>query len=159
MTRLNRITILRSLLNHYHLGSLEAIRDALSQEGIRISMGTLSADLTQLCVAKVHTPEGVRYVLPDNPLYRRTSGLEMLPTSFRGSGFRRLSFSGNLCVMHTQPGYAAAIASDIDAAELPVVLGTIAGNDTILIILAERTSQETAIDALATIVPAIKSLY
>ena len=60
--------------------------------------------------------------------------------------------------MHTRAGYASGLASDIDAHKLSNVIGTIAGDDTILLIMAEGVSRQDFIDELATVVPAIKSV-
>ena len=52
-------------------------------------------------------------------------------------GFVSLNFSGNMAVIKTKPGYASSLAYDVDNHNLPGVLGTIAGDDTLLIVLAE----------------------
>ena len=76
----------------------------------------------------------------------------------RASGFESIDFSGNLAVVHTRPGYAGGLASDIDARSLPTIIGTIAGDDTVLIIMTEGTERQSLIDDLATVIPAIKSV-
>ena len=62
-----------------------------------------------------------------------------------------LTFSGNLAVMHTPPGHAGHVAYDIDNAHLPEVLGTIAGDDTVLIVLDEKAERKQVMDAIAEI--------
>ena len=60
--------------------------------------------------------------------------------------------------MHTRPGYASSLASDIDSHHPDTVLGTIAGDDTILIILREGADRDLFLNQLAEIIPAIKSV-
>lgn len=153
--RTNRIPVLRMILSNQALGSLEEIMKELAKHGCSVSQGTLSIDLRKLQIAKIHTPEGPRYVLPDSPYYRRNIDNSVVEQISRSSGFRKISFSGNLCVIHTRPGYANAIASDIDALSLPPVIGSIAGEDTILLILAEGTRKEEVIDQLSEMIPAV----
>ena len=71
---------------------------------------------------------------------------------------KSIRFSGNLAVLHTRPGYAGGLALDIDAQKLPAVLGTIAGDDTILIVMQEDTDREAFVEELAAVLPSVKSL-
>ncbi len=76
------------------------------------------------------------YVLPNNIMYKRStdqSAGEML----RNNGFISLQFSGNIAVIRTRPGYASSMAYDIDNNEFSEILGTIAGDDTIMLVLRE----------------------
>lgn len=153
--RYNRTLILRMILKTREMGSLEDIQEALFREGYKVSLGTISNDLRQLRVAKVKTTTGQRYILPDNPLYQRILDDDGPTPSLRNAGFKRITFSGNLAVMHTEKGYATAIGADIDAAELNAVAGTVAGIDTLLIVIAEGVPRREFIEALSTIVPAV----
>lgn len=153
--RLNRTHILRMLLKTHEMGSLEEIQEALHREGYRVSLGTVSNDLHQLRVAKVKTPTGQHYVLPDNPLYQRILVNDGPTPSLRNAGFRSITFSGNLAVMHTERGYASAIGTDIDAAQLNTVAGTVAGIDTLLIVVAEGVPRADFLRELSQIVPAV----
>ncbi|MBQ6658267.1 MAG: arginine repressor, partial [Prevotella sp.] len=96
------------------------------------------------------------YVLPNDTMYKRIStpkaAMEMLQTS----GFLSINFSGNIGVIKTRPGYASSIAYNIDNAAITDILGTIAGDDTILIVIKQGVEEETIIDELSTIIPNIK---
>lgn len=157
-TRLERFEVLRVILSSSEKGSHEEILEELARNGIKVTQATLSRDLSRLNAMKVITPQGYRYVLPDNPLYNRTIDPKVVPEYLRNTGFERLEFSGNIAVMHTRPGYASGLASDIDAHHLDSVIGTVAGDDTILIVMSERVERQTFVDELATVVPAIKSV-
>ena len=66
-------------------------------------------------------------------------------------GALSMKFSGNLAVIHTPPGHAAHVAYDIDQVQLPDVLGTIAGDDTVLIVLDENAERKAVMDRIAEI--------
>ena len=157
--RMQRLEVLRVLLLSNEMGSHEEILQELARNGCVVTQATLSRDLNKLHAAKVLNGRGgYRYVLPENPLYRRTIRPEVVPQYLRNTGFTSISFSGNLAILHTRPGYAARLASDIDSHKLSTVAGTIAGDDTILVIISEGTSRQDFTDELATIIPAVKSV-
>ncbi len=156
--RIDRLEMIRVILSSSEMRSHEQILSELAKNKINVTQATLSRDLSKLHAMKVITTDGYRYVLPGNPLYRRTMRPETVPQFLRNTGFERIDFSGNLAVMHTRPGYAGGLASDIDAHHLSSVIGTIAGDDTVLIVVAENTDRQTFINELATIVPAVKSI-
>ena len=130
--------------------------DYLEKEGFELTQATLSRDLKQLKVAKAANMNGKYvYVLPNNIMYKRSndqSASEMLMTS----GFVSLQFSGNIAVIRTRPGYASSMAYDIDNRECPVILGTIAGDDTIMLVVHEAASHEEVRAFLSQIIPNIK---
>ena len=65
----------------------------------------------------------------------------------------RVDFSGNLMVVHTPPGHASMVAYDIDNAHYPFFLGTVAGDDTVLVVLQEDLERDKARVAISEIVP------
>ena len=69
------------------------------------------------------------------------------------SGFISLNFSGNMAVIRTRPGYASSIAYDIDNANIPQIIGTIAGDDTIFIACEEGCSRDSIREALSALIP------
>lgn len=156
--RYNRLDTLRVILSSREAGSQESILRELSRHGYDVTQATLSRDLRKLQATKMSGPRGYRYVLPDHPGYRRASTPGAVADYLRNTGFTGIDFSGNMAVIHTRPGYAGGLASDIDAHALPCIIGTIAGDDTILLVMAEGASRQEMIDALAEIVPAIKSV-
>lgn len=156
--RYDRLDTLRIILNNREAGSQESILRELSRHGYDVTQATLSRDLRKLRASKVPGPKGYRYVLPDHPGYRRTTSPGAVADYLRNTGFEGIDFSGNLVVLHTRPGYAAGLASDIDAHRMPCIVGTIAGDDTILIVSAEGVDRQVVIDSLAEVVPAIKSV-
>ncbi|MGM9688314.1 MAG: arginine repressor [Alloprevotella sp.] len=156
--RMQRLEVLRVILASSSMGSHEDILKELAQNGWNITQATLSRDLSKLHAAKVLGPEGYRYILPESPLYRRTVKPEIVPEYLRNTGFLSIDFSGNLAILHTRPGYAAGLASDIDSHKLHTVVGTVAGDDTILAVMNEAVERQEFIDELSTVIPAIKSI-
>lgn len=148
---------LKMLISSMELGSQDEVLKALEKEGFKLTQATLSRDLKQLKVAKAASMNGKYvYVLPNDTMYKRIAtpkaAMEMLQTS----GFLSINFSGNIGVIKTRPGYASSIAYNIDNAAITDILGTIAGDDTILIVIKQGVEEETIIDELSTIIPNIK---
>ena len=130
--------------------------DAINREGFELTQATLSRDLKQLKVAKAASMNGKYvYVLPNNIMYKRStdqSAGEML----RNNGFISLQFSGNIAVIRTRPGYASSMAYDIDNNEFSEILGTIAGDDTIMLVLREGVATSKIRQLLSLIIPNIE---
>ncbi len=152
----NRLDAIKMIISSKDISSQEELLQALDKEGFELTQATLSRDLKQLKVAKAANMNGKYvYVLPNNIMYKRSndqSASEMLMTS----GFISLHFSKNIAVIHTRPGYASSMAYDIDNRECPAVLGTIAGDDTIMMVLHEAASHEEVRMFLSQIIPNIK---
>jgi transcriptional regulator of arginine metabolism len=79
------------------------------------------------------------YLLPDSPLRNRNGATGNVPLA---EAFVSIAFSSNVAVMKTRPGYAAGIAADIDRGGLKSVLGTVAGYDTIFLIIKEGYTKQ-----------------
>lgn len=121
----------------------------MEAEGFIVTQATLSRDLKQLKVAKAASMNGrYVYVLPNETMYRRVQkplpAREMMLTP----GFLSIQFSGNIGVIKTRPGYASSIAYNIDNSDIPEILGTIAGDDTIMIVVKEGVQEFEIIDLL-----------
>lgn len=151
----NRLNTIKMLISGSEIGSQEELLEILQNHGFELTQATLSRDLKQLKVAKAATPSGnYVYVLPNDAMYRRTStDLSFNPNMPINNGYRSIQFSGNMAVIKTKPGYAGCIAYDIDHAGVPEVLGTIAGDDTIILILQENTDREIVRRRLVKIIP------
>lgn len=153
----SRMEALKMLISSKELGSQEEVLQALEKEGFKLTQATLSRDLKQLKVAKAASMNGKYvYVLPNDTMYKRITkprtALEMLQTS----GFLSISFSGNMGVIKTRPGYASSIAYNIDNSDSPNIIGTIAGDDTIFIVIKEGSTVDTVIEDLSVIIPNIR---
>ena len=153
----NRLEALRLIISSQQLGSQEELLNALQKEGFKLTQATLSRDLKQLKVAKAATMGGnYVYVLPNETMYKRVSSPASVREMMRMSGFVSANFSGNIGVIKTRPGYASSIAWHIDNSDIPMILGTIAGDDTIFIVLKEGYTHQEVIDELNMRVPSLK---
>ena len=139
----NRLETLKLLISSQEIGCQEDLLKALSAEGFHITQATLSRDLKQLKVAKAASINGkYTYVLPNETMYKRVTTPRTAREMMKVSGFQSVSYSGNLGVMKTRPGYASSIAYNIDNGGIVQILGTISGNDTIFIAFREPYDEE-----------------
>ncbi len=114
-------------------GTQEQIVDRLGKEGFRVTQATVSRDLEELGAVRRRTGDRTLYSLsptngPPAGLGRRVLGELVASTAV----------SGNLVVVRTFPGLAPTVAAVLDSLELPGALGTVAGDDTVLVVAAER---------------------
>ena len=145
----DRLEVLRLIISSRQLGSQEELLKALREEGFFVTQATLSRDLKQLKVAKASTMKGTYvYVLPNDTMYQRVGNLSSAREMMQRNGVLGVKFSGNMCVIKTRPGYASSIASNIDQADVPEVLGTVAGYDSILMVMAEGATKEELMASL-----------
>ena len=153
----NRLEALRLIISSQQLGSQDELLGALQKEGFKLTQATLSRDLKQLKVAKAASMSGnYVYVLPNETMYKRVSSPNSIREMMKVPGFVSINFSGNIGIIKTRPGYASSIAWNIDNSDVPEILGTIAGDDTIFIVIKEGIKQQDVIDSLSDIVPNMK---
>ena len=146
----SRLDAIKIIISSKEIGSQEELLQELSKEGFQLTQATLSRDLKQLKVAKAASMNGnYVYVLPNNTMYKRMTEQHSASELLMHTGFISIEFSSNLAVIKTRPGYAMGIASDIDTHAPHEILGTIAGDDTILIIPREGISRDKIVKALA----------
>ena len=154
----NRLEALRLIISSQQLGSQDELLSALQKEGFKLTQATLSRDLKQLKVAKAASMSGnYVYVLPNETMYKRVSSPNSIREMMKVPGFVSINFSGNIGIIKTRPGYASLIAYNIDNADIPQIIGTIAGDDTIMIVIKEGASKEELVDGLSMVIPTIKN--
>ena len=150
----NRLEALRMIISSHELGSQEELLQSLKNEGFSLTQATLSRDLKQLKVAKAASMRGnYVYVLPNDTMYKRVSTPHSVKEMMQVPGFLSINFSGNMGVIKTRPGYASSIAYNIDNNHIEEIIGTIAGDDTIFIVIKQGVTKEEVIDALSEVVP------
>lgn len=153
----NRLEALRLIISSQQMGSQDELLAALQKEGFKLTQATLSRDLKQLKVAKAASMSGnYVYVLPNETMYKRVSTPNSIREMMKVPGFVSINFSGNMGIIKTRPGYASSIAWNIDNSDIPVILGTIAGDDTIFIAIKEGIKHQEVIEALSDVVPNMK---
>ena len=111
--------------------------ELLAADGVVATQATVSRDLEELGALKVRIPGGtMAYAIPEHAKERAAPDDHL--RRVMGEFVVEVAHSGNLVIMRTPPGSAHVIASAIDRAGLPDVLGTVAGDDTLLLVVAEQ---------------------
>ena len=131
------------LLGHHRVRSQSELAALLAAEGVVVTQATLSRDLDELGAIKLRAPDGLVYAVP-------AEGGDRTPVPYPDAhaGLTRLArlceellvsadSSGNLVVLRTPPGAAQYLASAVDHTVLPQVIGTVAGDDTVLLVCRE----------------------
>ena len=141
----HRLQIITRIINNEVIRSQDDLAKSLAEKGIYVTQATLSRDMKELRLVKKHDANNLYvYALP-----------ETTPTTTASetneSNRLRIEFSGNLAILKTLPGYAMAIAFEIDKNNPQEIAGTIAGDDTILVIPREGYSREQVAGALCAI--------
>lgn len=154
--RVKRQLEIRKIIQNGNVHSQDELLGKLKQNGFDLTQATLSRDMKLLQVAKVpHPVKGYVYTIPENEQKKQTEQFNKV--NYLADGFKDLNFSGNLAVLKTMPGYASSFAVVIDTANSWEILGTIAGDDTILIIQREGITKADLISALIRIMPNLKN--
>lgn len=149
-----RLSIIRKIIRSEFISSQEELIARLDESGVQITQSTLSRDLKFMHVAKIpHKEKGYIYVLPNTHL-----GESIVSTNVTDD-IMSIAFSGNMCVITTKPGYASAISVPIDSRGIHEILGTIAGDNTILLILRENFEMDSLMKQLYMLFPSLKALY
>lgn len=148
-----RLETIKQLISSEKLGNQADLLRELRKEGYFLTQATLSRDLKQLKVAKAATMDGQYiYVLPNETMYHRVhTPLKATQVSY-GMGFHSMKFSGNMGVIRTSPGYASSLAFNIDNDNIPEILGTIAGDDTIFIVIADGADHNAIVERIKSII-------
>ncbi len=155
----SRLDSIKMIISSKEVGSQEELLSELAKEGFRLTQATLSRDLKQLKVAKAASMNGnYVYVLPNNTMYKRMTEPQSASEMLRHNGFVSIEFSANIAVIKTRPGYASSLAYDIDMHNFHEIIGTIAGDDTIMLVVRENTLRTAVLEALSTIIPNINHI-
>ena len=136
-------TILR-LISEHSIASQEELKQRMAVNGWSVTQATLSRDLRDLGIVRAPTDDGARYVLPEMLGDDAKVSLEnVLP-----QWFSRIDGVSELIVLHTLPSGAQPIAEAIDYEAWPEVLGTLAGDNAVLIICRSADARALIIDRI-----------
>jgi len=132
MTRNRRLNTLARLLGSHRYSSQEELASALARAGFEVTQGTLSRDLRSLGVGKRPGPGGKPvYELPGAPQETLDRDRQLIDLK---SFVNEIRVAQNLMVVRTPPGHAHGVGRAIDLANYEGVVGTVAGDDTILVV-------------------------
>ena len=126
------------------VSSQEDLRKLLLHRGWDVTQATLSRDLRELRLARVPTPEGARYAVTDGSIEESRVALETLLPQL----ILRVDGVSEMIVLRTVPGGAQPIASALDGEAWPDILGTVGGDDTILIVCRSGLARDRVVRRL-----------
>ncbi len=149
--RTSRLRAIKSVIKSERIDSQESLLARLVGQGYTVTQATLSRDLKLLKVGKV-SDGGDRYyyALPGEE-EQRESEKSLLADIVRG--WVSIDFSHNIAAVKTLAGHASSVAYALDHLALPEVLGSVAGDDTILLVLREGKSREELLASLRARLP------
>ena len=148
-----RFATIRKIIRNELISSQEELIARLRECGVESTQSTLSRDLKYMNVAKVpHKDKGYIYVLPNTVQH------DANVSSNISDNITSLTFSGNLGILKTISGYASAISVPIYNLDSPDILRTIAGDNTVLLILREEANRGQIIESLVRIFPMMSNI-
>lgn len=151
-----RLLAIRNIVNACKISTQDELLMKLEEEGFNYTQATLSRDLKFLKVGKIADAEkGYIYFIQDGG-FMQDNRTQTVGDNGSASGFVSIKFAHNMAVIKTLPGFAASIASRIDTKAPYEIIGTIAGDDTILVIPVEGASRQDVINAIVLIFPDLK---
>jgi transcriptional regulator of arginine metabolism len=146
---------IRRIILEEKIASQEELLESLRGKGYELTQATLSRDLKELRVGKLADPaKGSVYVLREQ---LQQSGQPGSTPAIPVNSVLSLVFSYHLCVIRTYPAFASTVATYIDSSRLAEIAGTVAGDDTIMVIPREGYSQQEILRALGSVIPGIES--
>lgn len=143
----SRQQALREIISSEQVFSQEELMNKLAERGIKATQATLSRDLKTLHIIKVPR-EG----------YKISQARSTSPSGL-GIGITGVEINGPITVIRTQVGFAPAVATYLDRHPLPPVMGTVAGDDTVILAIRKGYDEEQILKALSTILPDIEDRY
>ncbi|MFA5794851.1 MAG: arginine repressor [Candidatus Brocadiia bacterium] len=135
------------IIKEQSIGTQDELLKYLKQKGTRVTQATLSRDIKEMGVLQVPGTSGRHYQL--NPGATGPATRAELTRRF-GGYLTDIKSAGNLIVVKTLPGEASGTARLVDGLNLPEVLGTIAGDDTFLIIVKDKQSLKKVLEKIKT---------
>jgi len=154
-TKIDRLNQIKRIILDTKIASQDELLESLRNAGYELTQATLSRDLKELRVGKLaDSAKGSVYVLHEQLQQgTRPVNAPAIPVN----SVLSLTFSYHLCVIRTFPAFASTVATFIDSSRLAEIAGTVAGDDTILVIPREGYTQQEIMRALGSVIPAIES--
>jgi transcriptional regulator of arginine metabolism len=150
LPKLERHRLIESVVSRKRVGTQFELLDALAESGCTVTQATISRDIRELGLEKTHDQFGrPRYILPSAS--RRSDPVEAL-NNVLGHFGRKVTPAGNIVVLQSELGAAPAIARALDQLDHERVVGTLAGDDTVLVVApSERDARTLARELAATL--------
>lgn len=141
-----RMLKIREIVSRQEIETQEELVDALREAGFAVTQATISRDIKEMHLIKTPTPQGTyKYSLPTEP---SSFNPDVKLHRLLNDVFVAIDFAENLVVMRTLPGNAHAVAALFDTLDWAEVLGTVAGDDTILLITRSKAFAEVVVERI-----------
>lgn len=151
--RSNRLAVVKELIKNNRIDNQDTLLEMLRHEGYNVTQATLSRDLKMLKVGKISDGwSGYYYALPSNDIVTESEKNYIQDVR---RGILSIEFSGNIGVIKTRAGHANSVGIALDVLALPEILGTVAGDDTIFVILREGMTKEDLLESFKTRIPEV----
>lgn len=147
-----RLQLIRMIVSNMTIENQDDLAVELHKAGFQTTQTMLSRDLKQLRISKVRTRSG-------RSVYALPGTFQVDPAQVREELEAvkwYVLYSGNLAVIHTPPGHAALTGYNVDEMKSSKILGTVAGDDTIIAVLAEDADRQEVQDVLCKAIPQLK---
>jgi transcriptional regulator of arginine metabolism len=141
MNKTHRLLAIKEIIQSKPIASQDELVLELRKRSFDVTQATLSRDLRELGVVRIHAEGGVRYALSVESEERKLQSLV---------GFEIMSVDCNeaMIVIRTLPGRAPGVASFIDSLHSPEILGTVAGDDTVLVLPSSTKKTQTVMNSI-----------
>ncbi|MBP2665661.1 MAG: argR [Firmicutes bacterium] len=137
----HRQTRVKEIVDRLVIRTQDELAEALRGEGIDVTQATVSRDIKEMMLVKVPTGDGnYRYAFPSD--HNATVSVARLEKTFQDSVLS-VNSSGNIIVLRTLPGTAQAVAYVLDNVRWPEIIGTVAGDDTIFLVVKPEKIVDT----------------
>jgi transcriptional regulator of arginine metabolism len=142
----NRHAMIVSIIKEQIIGTQEELGEALQAKGVMVTQATLSRDIKELGLIKTPTLEGYyRYSLPQD---RAPGDLTRRAQRMLEDAMISIDSAENIVVIKTMSGTAQGVADALDDLEWAEVVGTVAGDDTILLVIRQKDQVESILNRL-----------
>lgn len=153
--RASRLALIQDIISSNDVSSQAEIVLLLARKGVTVTQATLSRDLDILGAVKISKgPKGLCYAIPDDgsgaPITKNASRLAKAMSELAAG----VDYSANIVVVRTSPGAASYLASTIDRSGLETIIGTIAGDDTVMLITRDPAGGASVCQQLQDLVSA-----
>lgn len=136
--KVGRQSLIIDIIRNSSVETQEELAEILKKRGVAVTQATVSRDIKELSLIKIPTEDGkYRYSLPPEDAW--VNSMERARRLFRDS-LISLDYSENIIVVKTLTGNANAVADILDNMPWPEIVGTVAGDDTILVVVRERST-------------------
>ena len=149
MNKTKRLLEIRKIIQSQKIGNQDELLNILNHNGFNYTQATLSRDLKYLRAGKMPDNEkGMIYVLPDTEISSSNTLTDRDTNPGTAVGFISIEYTSNMAVIKTIPGFASSLAYTIDGMKAFEIIGTIAGDDTILVIGREGIPRPDLVQCL-----------